>query len=94
MAIPILIPARNEANQLPVLFEALEKSTVEVDPIVIDNASSDDTARVAFALGARVLSQSEPGQLRAIQLGLKEVGAHSYLLRMPIQLLAIPGHSL
>ncbi len=54
--IAILIPAHNEAENLPNVFEDLRKNFPQGDAIVIDDASSDQTARVARKLGAIVLS--------------------------------------
>lgn len=57
-ALSIIIPARNEANNLQRLLPSLTSTsypgTVEI--IVVDDNSADDTARVARRLGARVIS--------------------------------------
>ncbi len=68
----VVIPAYNEAEQLPALLEALKLQTLPpAEVIVVDNASSDDTARVAERLGARVLRCARPGVAYARQLGLE-----------------------
>ncbi|GGR25915.1 glycosyltransferase [Deinococcus ruber] len=68
----VVIPARNEEETLPALLAALHAQTRRADEIiVVDNGSSDRTAEVAAALGARVLHCPEPGVARARQLGLE-----------------------
>jgi glycosyltransferase involved in cell wall biosynthesis len=56
--VSVIIPARNEAGAIEglirsVMAQATEAVSVEV--IVVDDASSDDTATAAMAAGARVL---------------------------------------
>jgi glycosyltransferase involved in cell wall biosynthesis len=68
----VIIPARNEAEILPALLQALQAQTRRPDEIiVVDNASSDDTARVAASLGARVLHCPRKGVAHARQMGLE-----------------------
>jgi hypothetical protein len=56
----VLIPARNEAHHLPLLVPPLLKQNADV--YVFDDASDDDTAAVAKALGAKVISGSGPAE--------------------------------
>ncbi|WP_425145729.1 glycosyltransferase [Deinococcus sp.] len=52
--VSILVPARDEAHNLPLTLPGLlAQGAAEV--LVLDDASSDDTARIARELGARVL---------------------------------------
>lgn len=67
----VVIPARNEAAYLPATLQALERQThAPAEVIVVDNASTDDTAGVAQAWGARVVLCPERGVARARQAGL------------------------
>lgn len=55
-ACSVIIPARNEARNLPRLLGSLrQQEPPPAEVIVVDDASSDDTASVARALGARVI---------------------------------------
>jgi|SRR5437762_2640971 len=67
----ILIPCLNEADSLPLLIERLEKLSIstdlDVETIVLDDASTDDTIEVARALQAtraalniRIIHRFEP----------------------------------
>ena len=68
----VVIPAFNEAQTLPALLQALKLQTLPpAEVIVVDNASSDDTAQVAGSLGARVLHCPRLGVAYARQLGLE-----------------------
>jgi glycosyltransferase involved in cell wall biosynthesis len=58
--VSIIVPAHNEASSLPHLLNALNNQTYPkelVEIIVVDNRSSDDTARVAQSAGAKVLTE-------------------------------------
>ncbi|MGC9503239.1 TIGR04283 family arsenosugar biosynthesis glycosyltransferase [Baaleninema sp.] len=65
--ISVVIPALNEATTLPeTLKRVLAGRNVEV--LVVDGGSSDDTGAIARALGARVLD-SPPGRARQMNVG-------------------------
>ena len=55
--VSIIIPARNEEHNLPRLFDSLAQSwKPPLEIIVVDDDSSDGTAQVAQAHGAKVIS--------------------------------------
>lgn len=52
----VIIPARNEAQTLPDLLPDLSRQTVTpLEIICVDDASTDDTASIATAHGAKVV---------------------------------------
>ena len=55
----VLIPARNEARNLPRCLEALKDWADEI--VLVDSHSTDGTAELAAACGARVLQFDYPG---------------------------------
>jgi glucosyl-3-phosphoglycerate synthase len=62
--VSVVIPARNEASTVGAIVSTIRRHLVErvalVDEIlVVDSRSTDDTARVAAAAGARVVSQDD-----------------------------------
>ena len=66
----LIIPALNEAKSLPRVFEAIEEAKLEAQIVVVDDGSTDDTARTAAALGARVVRHPfNMGYGAAIQTG-------------------------
>ncbi len=67
--IPVLIAARNEEEDLPKLLVALSYSSLPVEPIVIDNNSSDNTYDFAKRMGALVLQEDHIGQVCALRRG-------------------------
>lgn len=63
----VVMPALDEAAALPVALDGLPDAAVA---IVVDNASTDDTASVAEALGAHVVVEPFRGYGAAVQRGL------------------------
>jgi 4,4'-diaponeurosporenoate glycosyltransferase len=58
--VSVIIPARNEAQNLPALLRSLALQPVKPhEIIVVDDGSTDDTTEVARQLGARVMA-SQP----------------------------------
>jgi glycosyltransferase involved in cell wall biosynthesis len=57
----VVIPAFNEEKLLPATLQAVLEAAagLSCEIIVVDNASTDETANIARNLGARVLSESE-----------------------------------
>jgi glycosyltransferase involved in cell wall biosynthesis len=68
----IIMPAHNEAQNLPAVFDELRLAVPGVDVVLIDDYSSDDTAEVAARLGAHVVSlPCNLGYGGAVQTGFK-----------------------
>jgi glycosyltransferase involved in cell wall biosynthesis len=69
----IVIPAWNEADWLPGTLEhlrsACEAAALDCEVVVVDNASTDETAALARAAGARVVSEMARGIARARNAG-------------------------
>jgi glycosyltransferase involved in cell wall biosynthesis len=55
MRVLLIVPAYNEAANLPRLLEGLRAAVPEYDVCVVDDGSTDDTAEVAATYGVRVL---------------------------------------
>lgn len=66
----MVIPAYNEAARIgPVVRAALQYAD---EVLVVDDGSSDGTARLAEAAGARVIRQANAGYIAAVRRGLRE----------------------
>jgi glycosyltransferase involved in cell wall biosynthesis len=72
MIVDVLIPALNEAETLPLVLEALPKAGVR-DIYVVDNGSTDATARVAVQAGAKLLTETERGYGAACLRGVRHL---------------------
>ncbi|MEO6791404.1 MAG: glycosyltransferase family 2 protein [Ornithinibacter sp.] len=68
----LVIPCRDEAAALPGVM-ALVPDGIRV--IVVDNGSTDGTAEVAAALGARVVHEARPGYGAAVHSGIEAATA-------------------
>lgn len=72
MKVSVVLPAKNEAGGLPRTLEGVRSVMPEVELIVVDDGSSDDTPGLAAALGARVIrSPYSMGNGAAIKRGAR-----------------------
>jgi glycosyltransferase involved in cell wall biosynthesis len=72
--VSVVIPARNDAVMLAACLRALAAQTrAPFEIVVVDNGSSDDTAAVAAAAGARVLHEPVRGIFPASATGFDAV---------------------
>ena len=70
----VVIPAYNEEKFLPLCLDSLSKQDYagEYETIVVDNASTDNTAKIALATGAKVVYESKRSPACARQRGSEE----------------------
>ncbi len=79
MNLTIIVPAFNEAAYLSATLDAIEAATehlrahsgAEVETVVVDNNSTDETASIARARGATVLREPVQGIARARNTGAR-----------------------
>ena len=77
----VFIPAWNEAASLPELLAEAKRDLPDADLLVIDDGSTDDTAQVALAGGAEVVSFAENRGLRhGIAEGYRQAHVRGYQL--------------
>ena len=70
MEIDVVVPAFNEEGYLENCLRALQRQTVPVRPIVVDNNSTDQTATIARDYGVDVIFEAQKGIGRAKKTGL------------------------
>jgi GT2 family glycosyltransferase len=91
--ISVVIPVRNGAGTIPALLQSLAAQTLPAERfevIVVDNGSSDSTARVAEQAGARVVSDPAPNRARARNRGVAAARA-SQIAFTDADCVAAPG---
>lgn len=79
MNLTVIVPAFNEADYLPAALDAIgvaaehlrARSEAEVDVLVIDNNSTDETADIARSRGATVVYEPAQGIARARNAGAR-----------------------
>ena len=84
MRVLVIVPAYNEAANLPRLLEGLRMAVPEYDVCVVDDGSTDDTAEVAATHDVRVLRSAlnlgiggavQTGYLWALRAGYDVAGS-------------------
>ncbi|MBT5550540.1 MAG: glycosyltransferase family 2 protein [Nitrospina sp.] len=70
--ISVIIPAFNEEKSIGLVLEALPQNLIH-EVIVVDNNSTDNTARSAIEKGARVVSEKRKGYGSACLKGIAEL---------------------
>ena len=72
MAIPVLIPARNEAEHIANALHRLPADSTE--PIVLANGCTDNTIEIARGFGVTVLERTDESKVFALQDGIRFLG--------------------
>ena len=97
MKISVVIPTLNEEQAIGAVVRAVPADRVH-EIIVVDNGSTDDTARVAAAAGARVIREPRPGYGSACLAGARAAAEADVIVFLdgdrsddPEQLPAIAG---
>jgi rSAM/selenodomain-associated transferase 2 len=68
VTISVVIPTLDEASNIVGAIESAEKTGGDIEIIVVDGGSRDETCRLARDTGARVL-ESERGRARQLRMG-------------------------
>jgi glycosyltransferase involved in cell wall biosynthesis len=72
MSISFIIPAKNEAESIGRVVEAIAGEYADAEVIVVNDGSTDDTARVAEAAGAKIVTHPESlGNGAAVKAGAR-----------------------
>lgn len=72
-SVSVIIPVKNGSNYLREAIQSLANQDVPVEIIVVNDGSTDDTAKIAASLGCKVLYHPESkGQVAAKNTGIKE----------------------
>lgn len=70
--VTVIIPARNEEKTIKDVIEIAKKDSLTDEILVINNNSTDNTAKIANDFGAKVIDCSEIGKGNAMSKGLHE----------------------
>ena len=81
--VSVVFPAYNEAENIASAVEDFAGQSAVDEVVVVDNNSRDDTASLAGAAGARVVSEPNQGYGFALQRGLAEARGEYIILAEP-----------
>jgi len=78
--VSIILPALNEAETIGRVIKEIPRQRLEeegyrVEVVVVDNGSTDQTARIAEEKGARVIAEPRKGKGRAVRTAFEQVKA-------------------
>src|SRR5947209_13532693 len=76
----VVVPCHNEAATVGKVVRDFRAALPAAEVLVVDNASTDDTAALAKAAGARVVSEGRPGKGFALISGLREARDADYFV--------------
>src|SRR5690349_18320891 len=77
----VVIPAYNEAASIAAVLARVAGQLPDAELIVVDDASTDDTAAIAESCGARVIRQAyNKGNGAAVKAGLRAATGEVVLL--------------
>jgi hypothetical protein len=79
--VSVIIPVRNGEDSIPPLLRSLDSQTIQrerFEVIVVDNDSTDRTAELAVAHGARVATEPIANRSRARNRGVAEARSRLY----------------
>jgi glycosyltransferase involved in cell wall biosynthesis len=80
--VTVIIPCYNEAGSINKVIKDFHKSSLvkavfDFDILVIDNASSDNTAEIAAKAGARVVLEKKQGKGYAVRAGFANIAPNA-----------------
>jgi glycosyltransferase involved in cell wall biosynthesis len=83
--IRIVVPAHNEEQRLPGALQSINDAIAcagwsDVEVVVVDDRSTDDTAAIARRFGATVIATATPGKVAALQAGVDHGAAPSFIV--------------
>jgi glycosyltransferase involved in cell wall biosynthesis len=78
-SVALIIPALDEEAAIPVVLRAVPPGLVD-DLVVVDNGSTDRTAAVARAAGARVIAEPRRGYGAACWAGIQALAPGTTLV--------------
>ncbi len=92
--VSVVIPTRNRSRLLAEAvrsIQAVDGPDLDLEVVVVDNGSTDDTEQVAKALGTRYLRATKPGAAATRNVGI-EAATGDYIAFLDDDDVWLPGH--
>lgn len=85
LPLSVVVPARNEAETIEAVVRHLLSMDWVDEVVVVDNASDDETAKLAVAAGAKSVYEAQPGMGHAVRAGLG-AAEHDWVMKVDADL--------
>ncbi|WP_338548966.1 glycosyltransferase [Roseovarius phycicola] len=85
LPLSVVVPARNEAETIEAVVRHLLSMDWVDEVVVVDNASDDDTAKLAAVAGAKPVYEAQPGMGHAVRAGLA-AATHDWVMKVDADL--------
>jgi glycosyltransferase involved in cell wall biosynthesis len=80
MKYSIILPCKNEEDTVSTVILKARKILPDAEIIVVDNNSTDNSAKLARKIGAKILKEPIPGYGAALLQGFKEAGGEYVIM--------------
>jgi glycosyltransferase involved in cell wall biosynthesis len=85
--IAVIIPCLNEADSITAVLEKMPRkelahNEMELEVIVVDNGSTDNTAELARRAGAQVVLERQRGKGNALRTGFRHLGDADFVVML------------
>jgi glycosyltransferase involved in cell wall biosynthesis len=70
----VILPCFNESLTLPAMVQQIQNISSEIEILVVDNLSTDDSFKIASSLGVKVIREIKKGKGFAVKRGFLSLG--------------------
>jgi len=70
----VILPCFNESLTLPSMVQQIQNISSEIEILVVDNLSTDDSFKIASSLGVKVVRETKKGKGFAVKRGFLSLG--------------------
>ena len=76
----VILPCFNESLTLPSMVQQIQNISSEIEILIVDNLSTDDSFKIASNLGVKVVSKSE-NSFKNLEISKIKIYLHRIILK-------------